>query len=394
MKKTTKRRQNGGGAGASATRTKGDILCVQAIKGIREGKMTQSTIIELLNNIEELEKGYNINNCIDNNTGASLLINASNEGYIDIVKHLIKKGVDINSTSKIGNTALHLAAFNGHIEVVKELLKNPTCVMTMFNQKGYTPLQLAIASNADLETKKNIIHEFKLKGIIINAHTTFGYGPLHVAAANNKHEIIPFLIENGADINSKTDDKFENTPLIIACILGYSEVVKVILSTGADVDILSTQKMASIDYAAEKGYTNIVKDLLTNGANPDISPLSPGAGGLAFLNGHLEIANLIWKTTAKSPADIEKEKDVSKNQKISKYKILENSVDNYPDGSEDYHANEHFPINFEEAAYSEVKGSEAKGSEAKGSNPGGSKRAYPPRKTRRQSKRRRRQNKK
>ena len=108
------------------------------------------------------------------------------------------------------------------------------------------------------------------------------------------------------------------------------------------------------------------------------------------MNGHLEIANLIWKTTAKSPADIEKEKDGSKANKILKYTILENSVDNYPDGSENYHGDKYYPISFEAAA----EGSEVKGSEAKGSNPGGSKRAYPPRKTRRQSKRRRRQNKK
>jgi ankyrin repeat protein len=387
MKKTTKRRQNGGGAGASVPESIGSRLCKQAIKGMRTG-MNQSTIIELLNNIEDLDKGYiTNNNCIDNKTGASLLIIASIKGYIDVVKYLITKGVDINYISKIGNTALHVAALNGNIDVVKELLNNPNCNNIMFNKKGYTPLQLAIASSANLDSITEIIEEFKLRSININAHTTFGYGPLHIVALNNKHEIIPFLADNGAIVDSKTDDDNQYTPLHIACINGYEEVAKALLSIDANPDILSKQQWSSIYYAAQKGYTNIVRDLLTNGANPDISPLSPpGAGGVAFFNGHFELADMIWKETSKSLADIEKEKNGSKTQKISKYKILENSVDNYdPDGSNDYdHDDEYYPINFEAAA----------DSGAKDSKPGGSKRAYPPRKTRRQSKRRRRQNKK
>ena len=96
----------------------------------------------------------------------------------------IENGEDINSCNTIGQTALHLASENGHLETVKFLIE----------------------SKADIEAKDNL----------------FGKTALHLASENGHLETVKFLIENKANINPKDDNG--NTAL---------EVVKFLITNGA-----------------------------------------------------------------------------------------------------------------------------------------------------------------
>jgi ankyrin repeat protein len=58
------------------------------------------------------------------------------------VSLLIVYGADVNQRDRIGNTALHLAACTGHIDVVTVLLQAGTDVNAE-DMAGHTPLQLA-----------------------------------------------------------------------------------------------------------------------------------------------------------------------------------------------------------------------------------------------------------
>ena len=52
------------------------------------------------------------------------LINAVDGGSVDVVRELLKrKELNIHATNNLGFTALHKAARQGHVEIVKELLK-------------------------------------------------------------------------------------------------------------------------------------------------------------------------------------------------------------------------------------------------------------------------------
>jgi ankyrin repeat protein len=52
--------------------------------------------------------------------------------------------------------------------------------------------------------------------------------PLHYAAQNNSVQVIPLLIEAGANIYA-TDSDGEQTPLDVACISNNQEAVRVLL---------------------------------------------------------------------------------------------------------------------------------------------------------------------
>ena len=64
---------------------------------------------------------------------------------------------------------------------------------------------------------------------------TYGDSPLHYAARYGLTEIVRILVENGADVNAKTIHSY--TPLHGATFNGYIDVMKILLENGADVAI-------------------------------------------------------------------------------------------------------------------------------------------------------------
>ncbi|MQL76230.1 hypothetical protein Taro_008631, partial [Colocasia esculenta] len=54
--------------------------------------------------------------------GRTALHMAAANGHLEIVEYLIRNGVDVNASNAENNTPLHWACLNGHIEVVKALI--------------------------------------------------------------------------------------------------------------------------------------------------------------------------------------------------------------------------------------------------------------------------------
>ncbi|KAH8892461.1 ankyrin, partial [Thozetella sp. PMI_491] len=71
---------------------------------------------------------------------------AAEGGFAVIVEALVRtcdqRIPNIDNTTSEGNTALHLAAWNGHAEVV-DILLNKSADWTAKNNSGYTPFHLA-----------------------------------------------------------------------------------------------------------------------------------------------------------------------------------------------------------------------------------------------------------
>ena len=82
------------------------------------------------------------NNLKDNGNDTTLH-KAASEGYIEIVKFLIKHGADVNGRGYLENSPLHKSAIYGRPEVAIFLLENGVNVNAM-NKHGDTPLQEAL----------------------------------------------------------------------------------------------------------------------------------------------------------------------------------------------------------------------------------------------------------
>nr|CAN68062.1 hypothetical protein VITISV_032610 [Vitis vinifera] len=69
---------------------------------------------------------------------------AAANGHLDVVEFLISSGVDLNASNVEKNTPLHWACLNGHIEVVKNLILAGANV-TALNSHERTPMDEAVS---------------------------------------------------------------------------------------------------------------------------------------------------------------------------------------------------------------------------------------------------------
>ncbi len=91
----------------------------------------ENTIIEKLRNVDDLEQKDQI--------GRTLLVNAVLYQRKETVKHLLERNVDVNVHVDKGATALHLAAKNGDVEIIKLLLDRGAEVDSL-DMFGCTPI--------------------------------------------------------------------------------------------------------------------------------------------------------------------------------------------------------------------------------------------------------------
>ena len=59
------------------------------------------------------------------------LLAAAHQGHEDVVRCLLNSGADMNVTDPFGNTACHLAASQGHLNILKVLLEHPQSAITL-----------------------------------------------------------------------------------------------------------------------------------------------------------------------------------------------------------------------------------------------------------------------
>lgn len=74
-------------------------------------------------------------------------------------------------------------------------------------------------------------------------------------------------LDQGANVNAKDEDKSGYTALMSAAMNGLTDVAKVLLDKGADVNIKDNYGGTALEYAALFGNADIVKLLLEKGAN-------------------------------------------------------------------------------------------------------------------------------
>lgn len=140
---------------------------------------------------------------------------------VDIVQYLLEAipSLDINATTRFGDTALHLAAMFEAVDTVK-LLINKGANVELRNTRQQAPLHKAVIGSSIKSVK--ILCE---NGANVNAATDEGRTPLHYAAEYGYNDIAEYLIQAGASVTKRWKGL---TPEILAISGRWSETASVI----------------------------------------------------------------------------------------------------------------------------------------------------------------------
>ncbi len=201
---------------------------------------------------------------------------AIRSGNLEIVRQFLDAGMDVDAADSSGNTALLLAAENGHGHLVHELLDrkaNPNHART----NGDTPLMVAARSgdtqtisllldaqaDASAKNQRNLtaLAEAALAGqstaaslLARKSGGSLDYA-LQLAAVKGKTDVIEVLLNKGADVLSRSSEN--RTPLMYAALYGREDAVRLLTERGSNrLAIDNAQKTAAM-LAEENGHDSI-----------------------------------------------------------------------------------------------------------------------------------------
>uniref|UniRef100_A0A8C0AMW9 Ankyrin repeat and death domain containing 1B n=1 Tax=Buteo japonicus TaxID=224669 RepID=A0A8C0AMW9_9AVES len=159
---------------------------------------------------------------------------ASEKGHVDMINNLITLKMFTSEKDKEGNTALHLAAKNGHSEVVEILLKQWEEIN-------------------DLNQGRILRRTFFLFEWTSNNQKN---SPLHLAVINSHLPVVKSLLDANHDINSLNHR--QETPLHLAADLGNVELVEVLLKAGCDLKTVDKHGKTALAVASRSNHALIV----------------------------------------------------------------------------------------------------------------------------------------
>ena len=199
----------------------------------------------------------------------------SRYGFRNMAQLYLEMGVppDCN-TCTYCDPPIHLAAAEGHTEIVALLLRKRVDIETRTFADGRTPLHSATAARS-LDTVKLLLeHGAKADAVTSDIALT----PLHVAARAGYSEAVELLIKYGADVNAKLQTTKE-TSLHLAVAHGHVEVVKCLLD-GSEASARALEL-----------YENIVQQSYYKAWSDEI------------LSGHCKSNRFVWEINTRSLAE-------------------------------------------------------------------------------------------
>ncbi len=200
------------------------------------------------------------------NDGITPLHGAVSRGRLELVRFLLARGADPNLRNAEGYTPLFLVNGENDLQIAELLIDHGAQVNIRDNENG-TPLHM-ISSNGSVTAAELFIS----KGADVNAVTEHGWTPLCMAAMRNA-AITEFLLSKGANPNPHEIEKKDNcpcagfeTPLHFAIRSDSIQTVKVLVNSGALINVTDEDGVTPLHLAVSNCNHEIVTHLLEKGA--------------------------------------------------------------------------------------------------------------------------------
>ncbi|MEE9131167.1 MAG: ankyrin repeat domain-containing protein [Phycisphaerales bacterium] len=153
--------------------------------------------------------------------GQTALMWAINYGRSDVARMLVDRGASVGMRDVVGGTALMLAARYG----------------------DHSTIEMLLAAGADPEAVDKL-----------------GLRALHWASLRGNLKTTKALLDNQANANAQSEGRLL-TPLMCAARRGYTEVIKVLLEAGADVEAIDNAGRTALMWAVKESHPEAARIL-------------------------------------------------------------------------------------------------------------------------------------
>ncbi|XP_053249647.1 protein phosphatase 1 regulatory subunit 12B isoform X4 [Podarcis raffonei] len=215
-----------------------------------------------------LARGARLNTA--NVDGLTALHQACIDENLDMVKFLIEYGANVNQQDNEGWTPLHAVASCGYLNIAEYLISHGANVAAV-NSEGEVPSDLA----EEAAMKDLLLEQVKKQGLDLDQarkaeeqqmlqdarqwlnrrkiedrkQPRTGATALHVASAKGYSEVMRLLIQAGYDVNVQDNDGW--TPLHAAAHWGVKEACSILAEALCDMDIRNKLGQTPFDVADE-----------------------------------------------------------------------------------------------------------------------------------------------
>ena len=216
--------------------------------------------------------------------GCTSLLYSSRGGHPDMIKYLLEKGANSLHQDNSGGTVAHHAVEKGKTEIL-EILVEYSVDIDIADNAGRTPLFEAIDNNR-ISAARLLVSN----GARVDITDYSGHTPLYCAARDGNDEILKILIDIGKakvdhfgkcsnpkdfddDVEYDNEDEkliiegldASKTPLHVACLLGYKEIVAYLVNQGeANPNIVGENGFNALHFSVVGKQPEITQYLLTN----------------------------------------------------------------------------------------------------------------------------------
>uniref|UniRef100_A0A8C3QJN2 Protein phosphatase 1 regulatory subunit n=1 Tax=Cyanoderma ruficeps TaxID=181631 RepID=A0A8C3QJN2_9PASS len=296
----------------------------------------------------------------------AVFLAACSSGDTEEVKRLLGRGARINTTNVDGLTALHQACIDENLDMVKFLVENGANVNQQDNE-GWTPLH-AVAScgylniaeylishganvaavNSEGEVPSDIAEEAAMKDLLLEQVKKQGVD-LELSRKEEEQQMLQDARQwlNSGRIEDVKQPRTGATALHVAAAKGYSEVMRLLIQAGFNLNVQDNDGWTPLHAAAHWGVKEACSILAEALCDMDIrnklgqTPFDVADEGLVE---HLEMLQKkqtvvsFWRLFSTSPITFSKEKILYEEDTLKSMETEEENKDSSSSSSEEEEA--------------------------------------------------------